>query len=89
MATGAGGAGAASDQARTMNMLLLRPIAPIVDTAAAEIAGKVVFLSFATQNGRYRWRWSRWVSAGTRLIPPEAGCQEELPVISGEMSLQP
>ena len=31
----------------TMNTLLLRPIAPIVDTAAAEIAGKVVFLSFA------------------------------------------
>ena len=32
----------------TMNTLLLRPIAPIVDTVAAEIAGKVVFLSFAT-----------------------------------------
>ena len=31
----------------TMNTLLLRPIAPIVDTVAAEIAGKVVFLSFA------------------------------------------
>ena len=31
----------------TMNALLLRPIAPIVDTVAAEIAGKVVFLSFA------------------------------------------
>lgn len=31
----------------TMNTILLRPIAPIVDTAAAEIAGKVVFLSFA------------------------------------------
>ena len=31
----------------TMNTLLLRPIAPIVDTVAAEIAGKIVFLSFA------------------------------------------
>ena len=31
----------------TMNTLLLRPIAPIVDTVAAEIAGKVVFISFA------------------------------------------
>ena len=31
----------------TMNAILLRPIAPIVDTVAAEIAGKVVFLSFA------------------------------------------
>ena len=30
-----------------MNTLLLRPIAPIVDTVAAEVAGKVVFLSFA------------------------------------------
>ena len=30
-----------------MNTLLLRPIAPIIDTVAAEIAGKVVFLSFA------------------------------------------
>ena len=31
----------------TMNTLLLRPVAPIVDTAAAEIAGKVVFMAFA------------------------------------------
>lgn len=31
----------------TMNAILLRPIAPIVDTVAAEIAGKVVLLSFA------------------------------------------
>lgn len=31
----------------TMNTILLRPIAPIVDTVAAEIAGKIVFLSFA------------------------------------------
>ena len=31
----------------TMNTILLRPIAPIVDTVAAETAGKVVFLSFA------------------------------------------
>jgi len=31
----------------TMNAIFLRPIAPILDTVAAEIAGKVVFLSFA------------------------------------------
>lgn len=31
----------------TMNTILLRPIAPVVDTVAAEVAGKVVFLSFA------------------------------------------
>ena len=31
----------------TMNTILLRPIAPIVDTVAAEIAGRVVFLAFA------------------------------------------